>query len=297
MRNIQRLDVGAGGALFALIACSVLATVVPTYAAGTNYYVATTGSDSNPGTISEPFASIEGARDAIRTLKGGAGLPVGGVDVLIRGGTYPVTKSIILTSDDKGTSTSPIAYKAFPTEEVIFDGSKTIDLSYVQPVSNSSLLNSVIDATARANLKQIDLTAAGISPSDVGVISRNGFGGIGAPYKQDAPARFYIDQERQLLASWPNDMRNGVTIRVALDDGPTLSDGDMTWVYFGGTFKYEYAFENRPALWTYTGSNPDDLWIQGVFWYQWMNSRNKVKSIDVDAWTVDLAYGEANGLR
>ena len=258
------------------------------------YYVSTTGNDANAGTIGAPFASIEGARDAIRALKSGSGLPSGGVEVLIRGGTYPVTEAIILTNEDAGTAANPIVYKAFPTEQVIFDGSKTIDSSFVQPVTNTALKNSVIDATARTNLRQIDLTAAGITPAEVGVLSRMGFSSAGNPYTQDAPAKFFIDFERQQLASWPNSMLDGVTIANVVNVGPTSLDGNPDWIFNGGTFGYNY---NRPAQWTYSGGpNPADLWIYGVFRRDWQNSFNQVETLDTGAKQVTLAHGEVEGL-
>jgi hypothetical protein len=271
-----------------------LATTPIVSAAGATFYVSTTGSDANAGTIGAPFASIEGARDAIRTLKSGSGLPTGGVEVLIRGGTYPVSEAIILNIDDAGTVANPIVYKAFPTEQVIFDGSKTIDPSFVQPVSNTALLNSVIDATARANLRQIDLTAAGITTAEVGALRRMGFSSVGNPYIQDAPAQFFIDAERQLLASWPNSMLDGVTIANVVNVGPTALDGDPDWLFNGGTFSYSYT---RPVLWTYSGgSNPADLWIQGVFRRDWQNSFNKVETLNTNTKRVTLAYGEIEGI-
>jgi hypothetical protein len=47
----------------------------------TEYYVSTTGSDSNPGTLAAPFAS----------LQKGADTAVAGDTVWIRGGTYKIT--------------------------------------------------------------------------------------------------------------------------------------------------------------------------------------------------------------
>jgi hypothetical protein len=285
---IQRLTL-ISIALITFAASSVLSA-----APGATYYVSTTGSDANAGTIGAPFASIERARDAIRDLKSGSGLPSGGVEVLIRGGTYPVTEAIILTNDDVGTAANPIVYKAFPTEQVIFDGSKTIDSSFVQPVTNTALKNSVIDATARTNLRQIDLTAAGITPAEVGALRRMGFSSVGNPYVQDAPAQFFIDSERQLLASWPNSMLDGVTIANVVNVGPTALDGDPDWLFNGGTFEYSY---NRPALWTYSGgTNPADLWIQGVFRRDWQNSFNKVETLNTSTKRVTMAYGEVEGI-
>ena len=49
----------------------------------TVYYVATTGSDSNPGTLTEPLASLQKAQEKV----------VAGDTVYIRGGTYEITEA------------------------------------------------------------------------------------------------------------------------------------------------------------------------------------------------------------
>lgn len=42
------------------------------------FYVATNGADNNSGRLERPFVTLERARDAVRSLKRGAGLPEGG---------------------------------------------------------------------------------------------------------------------------------------------------------------------------------------------------------------------------
>ena len=55
-----------------------------------SFTIATNGDDKNPGTQQQPFATLEGARGAIRNLKKRSGLPPGGVTVWIHGGIYPL---------------------------------------------------------------------------------------------------------------------------------------------------------------------------------------------------------------
>jgi len=75
-----------------------------------NYYVATNGSDSNPGTnIAEPFA----------TLGKAAGLAVAGNLVYLRGGTYTVSSKISLKQI--ATAARPIRIRAYPGENPVLD--------------------------------------------------------------------------------------------------------------------------------------------------------------------------------
>ena len=70
-----------------------------------DYYVSTTGSDSNPGTISQPFATIQKAAD-VATY---------GDTVYIRGGVYRETVQPVRS----GQFNNPIVYSAYNDEEVV----------------------------------------------------------------------------------------------------------------------------------------------------------------------------------
>jgi hypothetical protein len=95
----------------------VLTALVATGSAqATDYYVATTGSDSNAGTMAAPFA----------TLQKGVNVAVAGDTVYIRGGTYsittPATTGAGINFTKSGTSaTNQINYFAYPGEIPVFD--------------------------------------------------------------------------------------------------------------------------------------------------------------------------------
>jgi hypothetical protein len=68
------------------------------------------------------MATFEGARQALRDLKGGPGLPDLGATVWIRGGTYERTSTFKLTAPDAGAADKPIRWRAFPGETVSVTG-------------------------------------------------------------------------------------------------------------------------------------------------------------------------------
>src|SRR5690606_38409189 len=78
-------------------------------------YVSTAGNDSWTGSIDEPsgsdgpLATLIGARDKIRQLKG-SGNP-GPFEVQVRGGIYYESPTFTLYPQDSGTSAQPIVYK------------------------------------------------------------------------------------------------------------------------------------------------------------------------------------------
>ena len=93
---------------------------------GEDLFVATSGSDTNPGTEMKPFATLERARDAIRAVKIqdlSHGAPrdaksklarsappsvQNGLTVFVREGVYEVTSTFKLTEADSGTETAPV---------------------------------------------------------------------------------------------------------------------------------------------------------------------------------------------
>jgi len=78
---------------------------------GTTFYVATTGSDSNPGTLAAPWRTIQ---KAFNTLAPGQ-------RALVRGGMY----SQDLEFDRAGTASAPITIEAYPGEQPIVNAVAT----------------------------------------------------------------------------------------------------------------------------------------------------------------------------
>ncbi|MCC7493979.1 MAG: right-handed parallel beta-helix repeat-containing protein [Fimbriimonadaceae bacterium] len=89
-------------------------------------HVALTGADTSPGTAAAPFATLEGARDAVRKLRQAGPLPTGGVTVLVHAGTYQRSGPLQLGAADAGTAAAPIEYRAAPGERVVLTGARRI---------------------------------------------------------------------------------------------------------------------------------------------------------------------------
>ena len=89
------------------------------------FYIATNGNDSNPGTKELPLASLTGARDAIRNFKN-TDKKNGNFTVFIAGGNYFMEKPLILEQNDGGSQKNPVIYKAEKGETPVFSGGKRI---------------------------------------------------------------------------------------------------------------------------------------------------------------------------
>jgi hypothetical protein len=86
-------------------------------ASGTEFYVAPSGRDDNPGSKSKPFATLQRARDEVRKLVA-EGLKTN-VTVWIRAGTYTLRDTLVFGPEDSGTNQYSITYQAVPGEEAI----------------------------------------------------------------------------------------------------------------------------------------------------------------------------------
>jgi len=84
-------------------------------------YVAPTGSDTNPGTLGKPFATLTRARDEVRKLKA-----AGAVTVYVRGGIYEMTAPLALGAEDSGTITRPITWRGYRDEQPTLVGARQV---------------------------------------------------------------------------------------------------------------------------------------------------------------------------
>jgi C1A family cysteine protease len=240
-------------------------TLVDVY---TDYYVATDGDDANPGTIDEPFATIEHARDALSGIYAMGTEPTDGITVWLRGGRYELADSITFGEADAGTADAPITYRGYPGEEVRLTGGKLLESSWFSPVTGADPVWPRLDATAQGAVYQADLSANGIT--DFGTLNQRGFGKAGV---LGALELFAADAPQQ-IARWPNG--EGFS-----NIGTVLSTTQFTYT---GT---------RPERWT----QAEEPWAHG-YWYQdWADEHIGIGSIDTAGQTIALAGEHNYGLK
>ncbi len=108
-----------------------LATPAPIQAA---YYVSPAGDDNPPGTETQPFATLQRARDVIRTLNASM---TGDIIVYLRGGTFTIQNTIEFGQVDSGTNGFNIRYVNYPGETpAISGGSKITGWALYDAASN-----------------------------------------------------------------------------------------------------------------------------------------------------------------
>lgn len=108
---------------------AALVALADSTAAETVFHVALTGSDVNPGTRSEPFATLERARQAVRMAGSGEVRRV-----VVHGGSYELRETFALGRLDSGTSARPVTWQAAPGESVRLVGGMSVPASAWQPV-------------------------------------------------------------------------------------------------------------------------------------------------------------------
>ncbi|GAA2295557.1 hypothetical protein GCM10010234_41840 [Streptomyces hawaiiensis] len=117
--SVRMLSAGVAVAVSATLLTSLTMPTPASAATQATYYVAPDGSDSNAGTVSAPFKTLQHARDVVRTVNDNM---TGDINVYLRGGTYPVSSTIGFTSADSGTNGHRIAYAAYPGEKPVLEG-------------------------------------------------------------------------------------------------------------------------------------------------------------------------------
>ncbi|MGD0744237.1 MAG: right-handed parallel beta-helix repeat-containing protein [Verrucomicrobiota bacterium] len=106
-----------------LLLCLLL---VPLQAKELDFYVSQAGNDAaNGSSPSTPFATLERARQAVRSAKEGI-RDISAINVFIERGTYRLTEPLVFTPEDSGTERMPITFQAMPGETVQISGGRRI---------------------------------------------------------------------------------------------------------------------------------------------------------------------------
>lgn len=119
-KNFKRLITITLCAICAAFATSLLAADI---------YVAPGGSDRNPGSKEKPLATLEAARNKVRSMRGT-------VTVFLRGGTYYLSKPVVFGSEDSRAAEQVVTYKSYPGENVTVSGAAVVPVKWVEYKGN-----------------------------------------------------------------------------------------------------------------------------------------------------------------
>ena len=235
------------------------------------FYISLSGNDSWSGKLAVPnsdrtdgpFRSFKKARDAVRELKQIDSVPNRSVSVTIRGGIYPISETLTLTSDDSGSVDAPVVWRNYPGEEVHFTGGKV--LSGFSSVSDSEVLKR-IDKRYHDKIVRADLRTLGIA--DFGTINP----------ASGRRIELFFKNKFMTIARYPNE--GWLKIADVPQIGSTMFnkglDRDKSPVPKGrhyGRFTYD---GSRPDRWT----DLDAVWVHGYWTWDWSDQYLKVAKLD-----------------
>ena len=173
-----------------------------TLAAGLTLYVSPSGKDTwsgvsatpNAAKSDGPLASLTGARDAVRRLRGSGQIPAGGVTVEFQKGRYEQTAPCAFTAEDSGRVGAPVLYRAASGAEVRISGG--VRLRQMKPLTDTNILQrlpeSARDHVVVADLREQGLADYGAEPT-------------GSKAQPSAGMQLTCGDVPMTLARWPNE--------------------------------------------------------------------------------------------
>ena len=193
------------------ISCGMmlLATIASSYsdrahaAVQATYYVDPAGSDSNLGTQSQPFATLQHARDVVRTVNGSM---TGDIYVYLNAGTYYVPSTISFGVADSGTNGYNVYYKnSGAVGSAVFVGGVKVNSSWTQVQATTNTANpdsdmqqTKVGSVYKTNLQaQLNAAFPGGLPATSGPLPTNANGLFGVN-------TLYINDTRATQARAPN---------------------------------------------------------------------------------------------
>ena len=265
----------------------------PQITTGLNLYVATTGDDTNDGSINKPFKSVLKAQTFIRSLITANTLPAGGVTVWIRGGRYQMSP-LAFTSADNGTIDKPIIYRSFTGESVSLFTGKQISASNWKPLNTAARLR-VSPKVSPDSLREIDVAAMGVLST---AVFPNSF--ITGWSLFD----FMVNNQRQPISQWPNPDEN---IRNLNNPGWTTCNGskDAQSFYYGQGGKpddnincneIDLDATNRALRWKSSMAAGHNLWLKGFWRVPWSPVIVKVSEINTAGNWIKLIVNNYGGM-
>lgn len=255
---------------------------------GCELYISPNGDDTATGTITEPLATIKGAKNKIRALKGEGAFPKGGVTVYIRGGEYFFDSTVSFTAADSGTEDSPILYKAYENETAVFTGGKYFTKDNLAPLAETDAMYERIQTEYKNKVMTLDLKALGVT--DYGTYAE--IGNSNADGVNDLRIELFSDGEACELAMWPNKTDKGFQYVHTTDVIVNANKDVESTASLKPVLKIEETASNRLKNWDLT---KDTVFCEGLFGYKYFCDTVLVSGFDPDLRQLTLSKSVRGG--
>ncbi len=196
---------------------------------GNAFYVSTDGNDSNPGTIAEPFLTLDAAQKAARECEGEC-------IVYFREGEYRFDSQIDFNAKDNDTT-----YAAYNLEKVTFTNTKGIPYSAFSAIEDETVKEKIIDNTAKEKVMCVNL-------SDLGITK---FGKLSQLFGVDIGVvpepTLCCDNKKMTLARYPNNGFLDITGVKATES----DDSSKSFLISGDGFGRAEFWQDNESVWQY----------------------------------------------
>ncbi|MBQ9813076.1 MAG: right-handed parallel beta-helix repeat-containing protein [Thermoguttaceae bacterium] len=232
------------------------------------FYVAPDGNDAWSGGSAEasgsdgPFATLERARDAVREFKKTLNADASGeIVVSVASGAYVLDRPFELTDDDSGTASVTVRWESNVDSPASLVGGRY--LTGAKKLDDASIL-ARLKEDVRDKILVFDLDANGVSE-------------LGTPEK--GPELFFRGESTR-LARYPNE--GFINVAELVHDGTVEIESHGIKGIKEGKFFFA---DDEPATW----GDESEVWVDGYWFWDWSNQKQKVVSIDAAAKQMTLA--------
>ncbi|MBB5791012.1 right-handed parallel beta-helix repeat-containing protein [Jiangella mangrovi] len=235
LRGVGAVAVGSG-----LLGLGAL----PAHAAGKTFYVATDGDDGwtgehpspQPGATTGPLRSPQGALNAVRTWLNSHALPAGGIEVVVRPGTYYLDAPLTFGPQDSGAdAASPVVWRSEVPGAAVLSGGRVLSGTWGAPDADGIRSLSVPGAGRFRTLFVDGVRAPLVRYPATGNLYHGGqypnliLAGLArsgdyVDYTVDAPVTGTYDLWLGVSTGYENSQ---TWLRLRIDGGPTLTPGTI----------------------------------------------------------------------
>lgn len=249
-------------------------------------YVSSDAEKDGNGSKGNPFATIDRARDELRTMI--AKNPNQNYTVVLRGGIYNVEDAVKLDTRDSVADGYRVIWKAYDGEEVSIVCGDKIDGKYIKLLDDEAVLKRLPNGM-KGKVYVADLGAAGYTRETYGeeyyrgTYTRNN----SAVPRNSYSAIFSFGGQLMTNARYPNEGFMHVTEIIKSGASSFVSDADR---YNGITLPYP---DVRCDRW----ATAKDAIIFGTLYYDWAGSSADLGKVDRRKRTISSKQGFQYGIR
>jgi len=260
------------------------------------FHVAPDGSDNNPGTAGQPFATLQQARDAVREARGTNTKKHH--TVVMAPGVYQIDATLELDERDAN-----ITFKGNGAQ---LTGGIAIEQDQMHLVTDQETL-SRLPAGRDPGLQLYEILLSDIGQMEFPVLNPRGMAGVG---RLAAWPELFQDGKPLPIASWPNGIGYdggfkpteiidaGLNIRTDTEYNPDNTLSGQAWMEYAQSRKIVFRFDDpRTDRWQEAlHTHQAELWFGGHWNWDWVDDLIQVAAISDREIAMDRSHHYGMGM-